>query len=113
MVVVIAVLGLVIGALAAIGPPRDRWLRTQAAAADVAGAMHQAAGRAIATGRPVALALPALPAWLAVAVQAPAGGIVFQPDGSDSGGSVLLEENGRQISVSADWLTGRIGIHAS
>lgn len=110
MLVVVVLLGLVIAVLANAGPPRDRWLRTQAAAAATAGAMHAAAGRAIATGQPVALVLPPLPDWLGVEMRGPAGGIVFQPDGSSSGGMVTLSDAGRAITVSTDWLTGRIGV---
>jgi hypothetical protein len=57
--------------------------------------------------------LPHLPAWLAVSVQAPPGGIVFAPDGSASGGRVLLDGDGRHVDVTADWLTGAVQIDAN
>ncbi len=111
MIVVIAVMGLTLLLLADYGQPRNRWLETQAAARQVAAAMRAARGGAIVQGRPEALVLPHLPPWLAVSVQAPPGGIVFAPDGSASGGQVVLG-SGKDIVVSADWLTGRVQIDA-
>ncbi len=110
MIVVIAVMGLVLAMLAGYGPPRSHWLDTKAAAREVADAMRAGRGRAIVEGHPVALRLPPMPAWLGVTVQAPPGGIVFLPDGSASGGQVLLDDAGRHITVTADWLTGRVRI---
>jgi len=110
MIVVIAIMGLVLGLLASSFPPRSHWLDMQAAARNVAEAMRDARGSAIVQGHPVALTLPPLPAWLAVTLQ-PASGIVFLPDGSASGGTVLLDGNGRELAVSADWLTGAVTIH--
>ncbi len=34
----------------------------------------------------------------------------FYPDGSASGGSVLVKSGGRQYEISIDWLTGRVRI---
>lgn len=36
------------------------------------------------------------------------GGIRFFPDGSATGGSVVLEAGGRALAVKVDWLTGRV-----
>jgi general secretion pathway protein H len=112
MLVVIAVMGLILLLITGYGPPRSHFLEEQAAARDVAAAMRAARGQAIAGGQPVAFTLPRLPAWLAVSVQAPPGGIVFAPDGSASGGRVLLDGNGREVVITADWLTGRAQIDA-
>jgi general secretion pathway protein H len=108
MIVVIAVMGLALALISGFGPPRSHWLQTQATARQVAGAMRAARGNAIAQGQPVAFTLPRLPGWLTVTVQAPPGGIVFEPDGSASGGRVVLDGAGREIAISADWLTGRV-----
>ncbi len=110
MMVVIAMLGLVLGLLAQYGAPKSRWLETKGAAAKVAAAMITDRGRAITGGEPVPLVLPRLPAWLGVTIAAPPGGIVFEPDGSATGGRVLLNPGGRAIAVIADWLTGRVRI---
>lgn len=112
MIVVIAVLGLVIAMLVQYGPLKDRWAATQGAAATVAAAMEQARGRAISSGAPVTVALPALPDWLGVAVSAPPGGIVFEPDGSATAARVVLDDGGRRITVATDWLTGRVSVDA-
>ncbi len=110
MLVVIAVMAVAMLLIANFGPPRSHWLETQAAARQVAEAMRDARGRAIVQGQPQPLVLPHLPVWLAISVQAPPGGIVFAPDGSASGGSVLLGGPGTDIAVSADWLTGQVRI---
>jgi general secretion pathway protein H len=110
MIVVIAVLGLVLGMLSAYAPPRSRWLQTVAAGHQVAATMHAAQSRAIRTGAAVAWAPPPLPAWLTVTVSAPPGGLVFEPDGSATGGTVALVSGGRRFTVQADWLTGRIQV---
>lgn len=111
MLVVIAVMAVILLLVTGYGPPRSRWLETQGAARDVAAAMRAARGAAIAEGRPVAFVMPALPAGMTASVTAPAGGIVFAPDGSASGGRVVLRNAGRDVEISADWLTGQVGIH--
>ncbi len=113
MLVVIAVMGLILLLVTGYGPPRSHRVEAQAAAQQVAEAMRAARGRAIAQGQPVAFTLPHLPAWLTVSVQAPPGGIVFAPDGSASGGRVLLDGDGRDVAVTADWLTGAVQIDAN
>ncbi len=110
MIVTIAVMGLVLAMVADFMQPRSHRLETEIAARQVAQAMRAARGQAIADGAPVAFALPRLPAWLAVSVQAPPGGITFAPDGSDSGGRVLLDGDGPEFIVSTDWLTGRVDV---
>lgn len=111
MLVTIAVMGIVLAVLAGSMRPQSHRLEMEAAAREVAQAMRQARGTALTTGLPVALALPRLPPWLTVAERAPAGGIVFTPDGASSGGAVLLAGAGLSAAVSADWLTGRVDVH--
>lgn len=108
MLVVIAVMGLVLAMVTSFRQPKSQWLQTQTAARQVAEAMRDARGEAIAEGHPVAPQLPHLPAAMAMTVQAPPGGIVFAPDGSASGGRILLGSSGTQIAVDVDWLTGRV-----
>ncbi len=108
MLVVIAIMGLVLAMLTGFRQPKSQWLQTQTAARQVAQALREARGEAIAEGHPVAPQLPHLPAAIPVNIQAPPGGIVFSPDGSASGGTVLLGGGGKQIAVNIDWLTGRV-----
>jgi len=107
MLVVIAIMGMALAMVAGFRQPKSQWLATQAASRQVAEAMRDARGRAIAEGHPVAPQLPHLPAAMAMTVQAPPGGIVFAPDGSASGGRIWLGA-GRKIVVDVDWLTGRV-----
>jgi general secretion pathway protein H len=110
MLVVIAVMALILALVTQFGPARSHRLEAQAAAQNIANAMRTARGRAIAQGQPVKLVLPAVPGWLSVTVQAPAGGIIFAPDGSASGGRVRLDGGGQDLTVSADWLSGRVRV---
>jgi prepilin-type N-terminal cleavage/methylation domain-containing protein len=113
MLVTVAVMGIVLAVLAGFMRPHSHRLEMEAAARDVARAMRTARATAIADGTPVTFAMPAVPAWLTVAEQAPRGGILFAADGSSSGGQVLLSGEGQAAAVSADWLTGRVDIHAA
>jgi general secretion pathway protein H len=38
------------------------------------------------------------------------GNIRFNPDGSSSGGRIVLADGTRRIAVGVDWLTGRVVI---
>jgi general secretion pathway protein H len=121
MLVVIAVLGLIAG----IGfPAVDRALdraEFRAAAARVELAAREARARAIGSGAPVAFGVPtgggpirrqgdafALPATMRLAL--PPQGLRFYPDGSATGGQIVLTApRGRMtMRVSAD--TGAIGV---
>jgi general secretion pathway protein H len=113
MTVVIAVMGLILLLIVSFGPPTSHFLEEQAAARQIAGAMREARGQAIAQGEPVSFTLPHVPAWLTVFIEAPRGGIIFTPDGSASGGRVLLDGDGRSIVITADWLTGVVHIDAN
>ncbi len=110
VMVTIAIMGLVLTMLASFTRPRSHRLEMESAVRHVAQTLRLARGQAIAGGVPVAVTLPRLPAWLAVVVQAPPGGIVFAPDGTASGGHVLLAGTGRRVEVTVDWLTGRVEI---
>jgi general secretion pathway protein H len=109
MLIVILVMSLIMGMLAAYGPQKSHWLETRGAAQTLAAAMAEARGQAIATGAPVTLTLPKIPDWLTETVTG--GPIIFEPDGSSTGGTVTLDEQGRRIAVTADWLTARVTLH--
>ncbi len=107
MIVVIAIMALILGLVSEYGPQKDRWVQTRGAAQAVAEAMTNARARAISTGAAVVLALPPVPAWL----HENAAPITFEPDGSSTGGTVTLAEQGRSIDITADWLTARVTLH--
>ena len=132
VLVALAVIGLALGIVAMRGPQRSPALDLRAAAGTVAGTLRLARSRAIAGNHTVGVAFdvagprlrldgaPArsLPPGVAMAVTATldntAGSrlaaIRFAPDGSASGGRVVLEDRGRRIQVGVDWLTGRVSI---
>ncbi len=131
MLIVVAVLGLVLGMIVLRGPVRSQGLDTRAAAREVAGTLRAARARAITTDRPVLFLLdPAhhafqvegspprtLPTGLNAALlsraqlgQRPLSAISFAPDGSSSGGAVVLADGHHRLAVSVDWLTGRVSI---
>lgn len=112
MLVTIVIMGLVLSLLAYAMPPNKNRLAQQSAVRQVVEAMRLARGTAIAEDQPVSLALPHLSGAVLALVQAPAGRIIFAPDGSSSGGQVVVAGAGEKTVVSADWLTGSISVHA-
>lgn len=132
VIIVVAIMGLVAGLVLARGPAHSRTLSSRAAAADVARMLRGARGQAIGTDRSVlvlvdvarrAIAVDGgvartIPGDLTLAVVASPqevrgrtlAGIRFQPDGSASGGRVLLGDGSRRIAVAVNWLTGRVTI---
>jgi len=133
VLVVVAVIGLAIGLVAARGPSRSPALEARAAAGEVALALRQARGLAVASGRRVTFALDVarhayriddgpvrpLPPAVALAMTAAAGeagegatagAIGFLPDGSSSGGRIRLAAGAARRLVAVDWLTGRVTV---
>jgi general secretion pathway protein H len=131
---VVAVLGLALGVVALRGPSRSARLDLLATAEQLASGLRDARGRAIAGNRPVRVVIEAaahrwtgadgrthaIPpqvglvlAGLAGPVSAPAMAILFAPDGSSTGGSVMFVLSGRQAKVAASWLSGRVHVDAS
>jgi len=130
MIVVLVVLALVAGVVMSRGPVRSRGLTVRAAVADVVATLRGARGRAIAASRPVLVVVngaegrmsvdgqPVLsvPPGMALAAASGLGtpptsrltGIRFSPDGSSSGGRILLADGTRRVLVAVDWLTGRV-----
>ncbi len=110
LLVTLAVMSLVLLLIAGFLAPRGQGLAARQAAQRVAEAMRQDRGQAIASGQPVRFQLPALPGFLTVRTALPPQGLVFEPDGSASGGEVFLNGGGQHILISADWLTGRVQV---
>lgn len=132
MLVVLAVVGLALGVVALRGPQRSPALDLRAAAGTVAETLRLARSRAVAGNRTVGVAFDVagpslrldgapprgLPTGISMAVTATlgntAGGrlaaIQFAPDGSSSGGRVVLQGGGRRTQVGVEWLTGRVSV---
>jgi general secretion pathway protein H len=130
VLVVIVILGLTVALVAARGPARNAGLETRAATSEAVQTLRLGRSRAIAEDRPVAVTIDlpshrvaldgvlraALPAWIPLADRMADGTeprravFDFAPDGSATGGIVVLGNPGRRFLVSVDWLTGRIDI---
>jgi general secretion pathway protein H len=136
VVVVLAVLALGLGLLAARGPPRSAALEIRAAAGELAQALRLARARAIARNAPAALTLDVarrswrvngspervLPPAFALSVRAAGtetlgdrdrlGAIRFAPDGSSTGGWIEISDGQRRVQIGVDWLSGRVTLAA-
>ncbi len=132
VLVVLAVVGLALGVVALRGPQRSPALDLRAAAGTVAETLRLARSRAVAGNRTVGVVFDVagpslrldgapsrgLPTGISMAVTATlgntAGGrlaaIQFAPDGSSSGGRVVLQGGGRRTQVGVEWLTGRVSV---
>jgi general secretion pathway protein H len=132
MVVVLAVLGLALVLVIGYRPPWSGGYSLDATGAELAAQLRLARSEAIASNRPVALALdlsghryragaaaartlpPAISLQLVTTAgerqTATTGDIRFNPDGSSTGGRIVLIEGKRRLAVGVDWLTGRVSI---
>ena len=124
ILVVLAVLALVLTLILQHGPLTSPALSVQGTAGELAQALRTARSEAIADGRPVVLLLDAarreyvttgaaprvLHAPPAMIIAAPSTGISFMPDGSSSGGQILLEQAGHRADIGVNWLTGRVSV---
>lgn len=132
MTVVLAVLGFALVLIVGYKPPWSRGLDLDAGAAELAGQLRLARAEAIAGNRAVALDLDLaahryqlgsapprpLPAGLGVELltvagerqTAKVGGIRFHPDGSSTGGRIVLVGGARRVAVGVEWLTGRVAV---
>jgi general secretion pathway protein H len=130
MIVVLVVLALIAGIVMSHGPSRSPTLEVKQAVAMVAQAMRGARAAAIAAERPVDIdidtvrhsiragsaRLTLLPGMVAIAAAAPFGAagqrrdvaIRFAPDGSSSGGGIVLTEGAVRMMVMVDGVTGRV-----
>jgi general secretion pathway protein H len=132
MVVVLAILGFALTLIAGHRAPWSREFGLETTAAELAGQLRLVRSAAIAGNRAVSLDLdiaghryrpgPAplrtLPPHFSIQLNTIAGerraadvaGIRFNPDGSSTGGSIVLADGPRRIAVGVDWLTGRISV---
>jgi general secretion pathway protein H len=132
LVVALAVLGFALLLVTGYRPLWSSRLALEATADEVASGLRQARSEAIADNRPVQFmvdamghryrvgsALPrALPAHLSVSLltitaarrSIREGGIQFNPDGSSTGGRIMLADGRRRVAVGVDWLTGRVSV---
>jgi general secretion pathway protein H len=125
MIVVLVILGLALGVIAARGPMRSRGVELRAAAQDLAQSLRAARGQAIAAGSAVDVRLEpggfrigkgrlhGLPG-MSIAASTLGGearnAVRFAPDGSSSGAIIALTDQVSRIRVAVDWLTGRVRI---
>ena len=123
-IVVLVILGLALGIVAGFLPRRNTTLELTAATSRVTGALRLARSRAMAEGHPVPFAI--LPGGHgfrldnalvnfgpSVTVVMAQPRILFDPDGSTSGGSLRVVVDGKQRVVLVDWLTGRVVVAAA
>jgi general secretion pathway protein H len=130
VLVVIVILGLTVALVAARGPARNAGLEARAAASEVVQTLRLGRSRAIAEDRTIAVMLDlpthrlaldgapraALPPSIPLAARMADGTtprrvvFAFAPDGSATGGVLVLGMPGRRFRVSVDWLTGRVDI---
>jgi general secretion pathway protein H len=132
VIVTLAILGLALVLVAGYKPPWSSGLGLKGTAAQLAAGLRLARSEAILHNRSVAFDLDViahryrieqgierpLPANLAIELltiagetRGPgAGDIRFNPDGSSTGGRIVLAGGQRKIAVGVDWLTGRVSI---
>jgi general secretion pathway protein H len=124
ILVVIVLLALMIGLVVGAGPAESPAASLESAADGVAGALRLARGEAIAHDRPVAVTLdpmartlrvgrgPAARLAAGVAVMTKAADetphIVFAPDGTASGGPIILAAGRLRREIGINWLTGEV-----
>lgn len=131
MLVDIVLLAAVAGVVVSRGPARSRGLETRAAAGSLAGALRTARARAMERAETVGVAIDparhlyaidggvpvALAPDLSVEMQnmgpgRPGGARVvrFAPDGSASGGTILLGKGAHRLRVEVEWLSGAVRV---
>ena len=129
--VVLAVIGLAFALIVGHRPPWSRGFDLDATARELLAQLRLVRSEAIASNQAVTVEfdLPArryqagdaasreLPAGVAIELLTVAGeqrgvaaGIRFHPDGSSTGGRILLADRTRQVVIGVDWLTGRVTI---
>jgi general secretion pathway protein H len=132
LLIAISIAGLFIAVVALHGRPRSAGLEENGTASELAGGLREARAQAIVENRPVALTLDIVKhQWKidnrplhkvppqfrleVLTVQGEARGnlaaIVFEPDGSSTGGQVAFDDGLRKFSVDIDWLTGMVRVN--
>lgn len=127
LIVVVVIMGLMLGLVLSNGPMRSPRLAEAAALRNITQGLRDAAARAIAEDRTTVFRLdPSSGVWRegtrrgripvgtrigfhGVRAQR-IGAITFAPDGSASGGTIILSRTGTSdvLMIRVDWLTGRI-----
>lgn len=131
LLIAISIAGLMVALIALHGRPRSAGLEENGTASELAGGLREARARAIVQNRPVSLMLdianrqwkidnqpphkvPPQFRMAVLTVQGEARGnlaaIVFEPDGSSTGGQVGFDDGIRKFSVNVDWLTGMVRV---
>ncbi|HEX4506727.1 MAG TPA: GspH/FimT family pseudopilin [Alphaproteobacteria bacterium] len=131
LLIAISIAGLFIAMIAMHGKPRSAGLEENGTASELAGGLREARAQAIVQNKPVALTLDiANHRWKidnqpfrrvppqfrmdVLTVQGEARGnlaaIVFEPDGSSTGGQVAFDDGLRKFAVNIDWLTGMVRV---
>jgi general secretion pathway protein H len=132
LLVVITIMGLALALIAGHGPMRSAGLEENGTAADLAGGLREARADAIAQNKQVVLTVDiathrwridkgaerTIPAQFALSVLTVKGetrggklaGIVFEPDGSSTGGQINFDDGMRKFAVNIDWLTGNVRV---
>lgn len=116
MIVVIVIMALVAGLVMTRQPWRSAGLNTDATVRALTNGLRLARSRAIAQDREVSVltgtsgfSIDGAPVW-----QLPTGEalspaqVIFTPDGGSTGATILLAAGQRRISVTVNWLTGRV-----
>jgi general secretion pathway protein H len=132
ILVVLAILGLALALIVGYKPPWSSTLGLRAAASEIAAGLREARSEAVLSNRSVRLDLDLdtrryqvgggpvrqLPSQLSLALltvngeqrDRRAGGILFNPDGSSTGGRISITDGNRAMAVGVDWLTGRVSV---
>lgn len=131
MLVALAVLALVVVTVASLGPRRSSSLAFEAAARNLVNELKAVRIEAIAGNRDAVLIVDVdaksywpegtgrrtlLPPEVGLETTTGDGDVLagnrarfrFAPDGSGSGGHIVLKADGRRADIGVDWLTGRI-----
>lgn len=131
LLIALSIAGLMIALVVMQGRPRSAGLEENGTAAELAGALREARAQAIASNKPVALTVdvtnrqwqvdnqPAhfMPKQFRLSVLTVQGAtrgdhaaILFEADGSSTGGEVEINDGLRKVSVNVDWLTGMVRV---
>jgi general secretion pathway protein H len=131
ILIVIAIAGAMLGVVVTHGPMRSQGLQVRAAAGALAQTLRMARAQAIERSQDVAVVIDpqkhsfaqdlgpvrTLAADMVVVLlpgtmagPGDTGLVRFSPDGSASGGGVVLGSEHRRLKISVEWLTGRVTV---
>ncbi len=132
LLVVLAIMSFALVLIVGYKAPWSSGLNLKGTAAELAAGLRLARSEAIADNRPILFAVDlsshryrigsepprGLPPQLSIGLvtvdgekrSATSADIRFNPDGSSSGGRIVLANDARRIAVGVDWLTGRVTV---